>query len=83
MRLHTLICIFGSIFVDHVTADGFDSDLPSPIKQLDAYNYEKTIKETKIILVEFFAPWVTVKIIVLDTENWPNDFDDFELTPIG
>ena len=62
MRLHTLICIFGSIFVDHVTADGFDSDLPSPIKQLDAYNYEKTIKETKIILVEFFAPWVTVKI---------------------
>merc|ERR1712226_849730 len=57
MRLHTLICIFGSIFVDHVTADGFDSDLPSPIKQLDAYNYEKTIKETKIILVEFFAPW--------------------------
>ena len=63
MRLHTLICIFGSIFVDHVTADGFDSDLPSPIKQLDAYNYEKTIKETKIILVEFFAPWVTVKIM--------------------
>jgi len=50
-----------------VTADGFDSDLPSPIKQLDAYNYEKTIKETKIILVEFFAPWVTVKITVLYT----------------
>ena len=59
MRLHRLIYILGS-FLNHVTAEGFDSDLPSPIKQLDAYNYEKTIKETKIILVEFFAPWVTV-----------------------
>lgn len=73
MRLHALICIFCSLFVDHVTADGFDSDLPSPIKQLDAYNYEKTIKETKIILVEFFAPWVTVKINVQCIENSPKD----------
>ena len=73
MRLHALICVFCSLFVDHVTADGFDSDLPSPIKQLDAYNYEKTIKETKIILVEFFAPWVTVKINVQCIENSPKD----------
>ena len=60
MRLHRLICIL-ELFFNHVTADGFDGDLPSPIKKLDAYNYEKTIKETKIILVEFFAPWVTVE----------------------
>ena len=41
----------------------FEKDKINIIKQLDVHNYDAELKNSKNLLVEFFAPWETCYIL--------------------